>query len=117
MEDDLDGAVQWQKSVIQAAGSPPIYSTPYMNGRATTRGVFKAFVFFLFLSFDSTVSVPPQKEVVIQDGGAYNYGSAIFPSAIPTQFTCCILFIVLIPAEILFYYKSHITDWTLVLFL
>ena len=27
-----------------------IYSTPYMNGRATTRGVFKAYVFFFNMS-------------------------------------------------------------------
>ncbi len=64
-----------------------------------------------------------KKEVVIQDGRAYiNYGSAIFSPAIAklllvAYYLFILLFIVLIPAEILFYYKSHITDWTLVLFL
>ena len=28
-----------------------IHSTPYMNGRATTLGVFKAYVVFFFFSF------------------------------------------------------------------
>ena len=36
---DLDGAAQLGKRIIS--------STPYMDGRATMRGVFKAYAFFL----------------------------------------------------------------------
>ncbi len=32
-----------------------IYSTPYMNGRATTRGVFKAYVVFFVSNNDNAV--------------------------------------------------------------
>ena len=79
-------AAQWQKSVIQAAGSPPIftpciagcnsfdiiYLTPYMNGRAMTRGVFKAYVFFFSLRFGSIscypiLLFPEWKEVFVKD--------------------------------------------------
>ncbi len=49
MEDDLDAAAQWQNFIPFFWGGgleKLIYSTPYMNGRATTLGVFKAYVVF-----------------------------------------------------------------------
>ena len=39
-----------------------IYSTPYMNGRAPTRGVFKAYVVFCSMSLFESFLVPLQEE-------------------------------------------------------
>ncbi len=41
---DLDEASQWRRHSGFDGDS-----TPYMNGRATTRGVFKAYVFFFVI--------------------------------------------------------------------
>ncbi len=41
----LQQALELEKSVLEII----IYSTPYMNGRATTRVVFKAYVFLFVL--------------------------------------------------------------------
>ncbi len=52
-----------EEAVIQVAGSLEVYTIDtYMNGRATTWGVFKAYVVFLMISFCSVTILAGQTE-------------------------------------------------------
>ena len=60
-------------------------STPYMNGRATTWGVFKAYVFLFFFSFSTVAKLAAETCKEIQrliDSGEWKDGMYPFMSYI-----------------------------------